>query len=91
MASNILSPLPAIQGQRGKPRKGCRYTEEERAILSKYKDEYTAKTTAEEREQLLKQKVFVDIFNYWFSKEGAPSEEQSKKRVTVSYPSPITT
>ena len=84
MASELLSTLAVIQHQSNESRQGCRYSKEERAILSKYKEEYKAKTTPEGREQVLKQKVFVDIFNYWFSKEGTmPSEEESKKRVTV--------
>jgi len=75
-----------MQAVPNKPRRGSRYTEAERKVLSKYKDEYRSKTTAQEREQLLKQKVLVDIFNYWFSKEGTfPSEEESKQRVKVSY------
>jgi hypothetical protein len=92
MASeNIPSPLAAIPCQTSKPRRGSRYSEEERALLSKYKDEYKSKTTAQDREQLMKQKVLVDIFNYWFSKEGTiPSEEESKKRVKVLYPIYVT-
>src|SRR5277367_2063159 len=86
MGSDIPSTLAAIQGQRSKSRRGCRYTDEERTILSRYKDEYKGKTTAQEREQVLKQKLFVDIFNYWFFKEGAfPSEDETKKRVTVLF------
>jgi hypothetical protein len=85
MASDVPSTL-AVLGQTTKSRKGCRYTDEERAILSKYKDEYKSKTTAQERQQLLKQKLFVDIFNFWFSKEGAkPSEDETKKRVKVLF------
>lgn len=84
MVLNIPSTLAALEGESGKSRKGCRYSDAERAVLSKYKEEYKSKTTPEAREQVLKQKVFVDIFNYWYSKEGAmPSEEESKKRVAV--------
>jgi hypothetical protein len=73
-----------MQGEGTMSRKGCRYSQAERDVLSRHKEEYKSKTTPEEREQVLKQKVFVDIFNHWFATEGTmPGEEESKKRVSV--------
>ena len=82
--SDIPSILPAMQGEGTKPRKGCRYSQAERDVLSRHKEEYKSKATPEEREQVLKQKVFVDIFNHWYTTEGTmPSEAESKERVSV--------
>lgn len=84
MASDIPAVLAAIQGQTRRARQECRYTEEERAVLSKYKEEYRSKTNHDERDQLLREKVFVDIFNYWFAKEQVmPSPSENKKRIEV--------
>lgn len=85
MASEIAGTLAAIrEKQINKTRKGCLYSPEELAVLSQYKDEYRSKTTPEERDQCLKGKVLVHIFNYWYEQEGVmPSEEETTKRVKV--------
>ena len=78
--------LPAALKDKGcrKPRKDCAYTPAERAILAIFKDEYRTLTTHEERDQFLRGKVLVEMFNYWYSQEGViPSEQVSKKRIEV--------
>jgi ribosomal protein S14 len=82
MASSIPS-IPRDTGAK-KQRQGCKYTSAERAIISKFKDEYLSKTTFEEREQLIKGKVVADIFKYWLEREGVePSESETKQRIEV--------
>ena len=65
-----------------KPRKQSEYSTQERSIMSKYKEEYKAKT-GKERENVLRGKVLVDIFNFWHSKGVELDEPETEKRITV--------
>jgi len=69
MASELPAVLVALEERTHRTRKGCQYNEEEKAVLSKHKEEYMSKTTPTDREQVLKTKILVDIFNYWSVKE----------------------
>ena len=79
-----ISSIPTDTGNK-KQQQGCKYTSAEHAIISRFKDEYLSKRTPEEREQVIKGKVVVDIFKYWLGREGVePSERETKRRINVS-------
>jgi hypothetical protein len=44
------------------------YTDEERAVLNGYKDQYIKETTPDGRKQLARSTIFPAIFNYWSSR-----------------------
>lgn len=50
------------------PRKNATYPTEVIDVLNKYKNEYRKITTTEERHQLLRNFILVDVFNFWFHK-----------------------
>jgi len=67
-----------------KPRSGALYSRDEIAIISKYKDEYKEQTTKALRADVLRNKILVDIFNYWDLQDMLPdNEEASVQRVKV--------
>lgn len=75
----IVSPLKAayhgaIAVKPAEPKKKCRYSDEEKEVLNKYRDEYRKKTTTDERHNLLRSHILVDIFNFWY-KEGKVTTE----------------
>jgi hypothetical protein len=79
MATSINATLQtafqdALQKKPRKSRKDSLYSEEEKLILGKYKHEYRMKTTTDERQDLLRSHILVDIFNYWCSK-GVVTED----------------
>ena len=66
-----------------KTRKECLYTDEERAIMAKYKEAYKATINHNERESLLRNHIFPDIFNFWYKEEqdmpDGPEIERKRK------------
>jgi hypothetical protein len=67
------------------PRKGTLYTKPELLVISKYKTEYKEQTTRALRTNVLRNKILVDLFNYWLEQKTLPSEgEKSMQRVKVS-------
>ena len=84
MASQISAFLASTQQRSQNPRRDCLYTSEEWEVLSKYKEEYKSLRTQEEREALLKGKIFVDMFNFWYNEEQSiPSAEECNHRIKV--------
>lgn len=79
--------MPCVTEAQAKPRKvrkECSYTTEERAILAKYKEEYLATTSHQQRDQLLRGEVFCDMFNYWHGRDGVDlTEEETSTRQKV--------
>jgi len=67
------------------PRKGTLYTRQEIAIISKYKTEYKDQTTRPLRAHVLRNKILVDIFNYWDQQGVMLSEEVVLQRAKVNY------
>ena len=62
------------------PRKGTLYTKPELLVISKYKTEYKEQTTRALRTNVLRNKILVDLFNYWLEQKTLPSEgEKSMK------------
>jgi hypothetical protein len=57
------------------PRKGSRYSREEIVVISKYKAEYKDQTTRALRANVLRNKILVDLFNYWDVKGTLPLDE----------------
>jgi len=67
-----------------KPRRDDLYSREEIAVLSKYKAEYKDQTTKPLRAHVLRNKILVDIFNYWdVQKTLLADEEACVDRVKV--------
>ena len=58
----------AIGNKNVRNRNKSRYSREEINVLEKYKDTYRRKTTTDERHELFRQYILVDIFNHWHSK-----------------------
>ena len=58
------------------PRRGAFYTREEIAAISVYKAEYKDQTTKALRAHVLRNKILVDMFNYWDSQGTLPSDEK---------------
>jgi len=58
-----------------KPRRGALYSREEIKVISKYKAEYKDQTTKTLRAHVLRNKILVDLFNYWDVQETLPSDE----------------
>jgi len=58
-----------------KPRRGALYSREEIEVISKYKPEYKEQTTRALRAHVLRNKILVDIFNYWDVQGTLPLDE----------------
>jgi hypothetical protein len=65
--------IPTIR----KPRRDALYSREEIAVLSKYKAEYKDQTTKPLRANVLRNKILVDIFNYWDVQKTLPADEEA--------------
>ena len=48
-----------------KPRRDCKYTLNERAIIAIYKDKYQSETTSAGRGHIFRSNILLAIFNYW--------------------------
>jgi hypothetical protein len=82
--TSILPTLEAIYIQKTRqPRKGCQYTREELAVLNNHKAEYRKKTTHADRVQILRNAIFVDIFNYWDHMQVPLDETEIRQRMKV--------
>jgi hypothetical protein len=57
------------------PRRGALYSREEIKIINKHKAEYKDQTTRALRANVLRNKILVDIFNYWDAQKTLPLEE----------------
>ena len=67
-------------------RRGARYSREEIEVISKHKSEYKDQTTRPLRADVLRNKILVDMFNYWDDKGTLPSDEvRCMELVKVSY------
>jgi len=60
-----------------KPRRDALYSQEEIAVLSKYKAEYKDQTTKPLRAHVLRNKILVNIFNYWDVQKTLPADEEA--------------
>ena len=68
------------------PRRGTLYAREELLVISKYKTEYKEQTTRALRANVLRNKILVDLFNYWDAHDKLPSDgEESMERVKVTH------
>jgi len=66
------------------PRRGTLYAREELLVISKYKTEYKEQTTRALRANVLRNKILVDLFNYWDAHDRLPLDgEESMERVKV--------
>lgn len=74
-SGSIFSVMSNLIPTTKRPRRGALYTREEIAVLSKYKAEYKDQTTRALRAHVLRNKILVDIFNYWDVQGTIPSDE----------------
>ena len=58
-----------------KPRRDALYSQEEMKVISKYKAEYKEQTTKALRAHVLRNKILVDMFNFWDANGTLPTEE----------------
>jgi hypothetical protein len=66
------------------PRRGTLYSRAEILVLSKYKEEYKDQTTRALRANVLRNKILVDLFNYWDLQNTLPLDGvESMERVKV--------
>jgi hypothetical protein len=76
--SNLIPPTK-------QPRRGALYSREEILVIAKHKADYKDQTTRALRAHVLRNKILVDIFNYWDSRGTLPSDEAlCIERVKVS-------
>ena len=59
------------------------YLQEEMKVISKYKAEYKEQTTKALRAYVLRNKILVDMFNFWDANGTLPTEEECMGRVKV--------
>jgi hypothetical protein len=71
--SAIMAAIPPKPRQ---PRKDGRYTQVEKEIIGKYKEEYRLLTTRELRGQLMRERILPAIFNYWNDQGNGPMNEE---------------
>jgi hypothetical protein len=82
MNPSISIPVPIITR---KPRTGGAYTEIEKKIIGKFKDEYRQQLTRELRGIVMREKILPAIFNYWQGeRNGRMSETESIKLQKVN-------
>ena len=55
--------MPEKKGR--KPRRDCKYTPEERAVMSEFKVEYLSQSSSPARGHIFRSKILPAIFNYW--------------------------
>jgi hypothetical protein len=67
------------------PRRGTLYSRDEIQVISKHKAEYKDQTTRPLRANVLRNKILVDLFNYWDVQKTLPSDEaESIEQVKVN-------
>lgn len=78
--STLASLLPMIMAPKSRQARGdCQYTPQELAVLNKHKAAYRKTTTHAQRDQMMRTKIYVDIFNYW-DDIGIPLDETVTNR-----------
>jgi hypothetical protein len=79
--------LEAVKKSNRGQKKNSRYSKEVKDVLKKHKDMYRKATTRNERHDLFRNFILVDIFNFWYEKgEVTPDIDQAalSKRIKVS-------
>jgi hypothetical protein len=71
-----------------RPRRDCRYSAEEMKVLNQHKHTYRSQPTRELRGEIFRNRILVDMFNYWQSKGLEPDEDEVKSRIKVSISQP---
>ncbi|KAF8810541.1 hypothetical protein BYT27DRAFT_7209334 [Phlegmacium glaucopus] len=68
--------MAAIPPKPRQPQKDGRYTQVEKEIIGKYKEEYRLLTTRELQGQLMRERILPVIFNYWNDQGNGPMNEE---------------
>lgn len=81
-----LIMLPVVLFEAAKrPRSGCQYSVQERAVISCFKTEYRAAQNKDERKQIFRSNILPAIFNYWTDNgKISVSYEIKKERIAAS-------
>jgi hypothetical protein len=86
VTGSILTVMAHLIPTTKQPRRGTLYTKGELLVISKYKTEYKEQTTRALRTNVLRNKILVDLFNYWDTQNTLPSDEvESMQRVKVGH------
>jgi hypothetical protein len=81
---SIVRTIMIPQQPSRKPRKDSLYSVEEMNILKQHKLEYRSQPTRELRGQIFRNKILVDIFNFWESRGLiGPDETDTQNRIKV--------
>jgi hypothetical protein len=84
ITGSILAVMAHLIPTTKQPRRGTLYTRGELLVISKYKAEYKEQTTRALRANVLRNKILVDVFNYWDAQSMLPPNEvESMERVKV--------
>src|SRR5882762_3016946 len=78
--------LEAVKDKPRAPRKKSRYDTDVRSVLDKYRHRYRKLTTTQERRDLLRNYILVDMFNFWYERgEVTPdiAEDDLCERIKV--------
>ena len=85
VTGSILTSMAHLIPTTKPPRRGTLYSQKEIAVISKYKAEYKDQTTRALRANVLRNKILVDLFNYWLVQDTLPLDEaESMQRVKVN-------
>ena len=66
----MAHPIPTAK----QPRRDARYSREEMQVISKHKTEYKDQTTRALKANVLRNKILVDLFNFWDKQGTLPTE-----------------
>ena len=66
--------LAAVEPPARGPRAKSRYSKDEKRVLQQYKDRYKKATTTDERNDLLRNYILVDIFNFWYDQGSVTTD-----------------
>jgi len=79
-------PVPtfAVEKQR-RTQRDCKYNAAERRVLEPFKIEFRTQTTVHGRLQVLRAKILLAMFNYWWSiGQKVRTEDESRQWTKVS-------
>jgi hypothetical protein len=61
----MIPTMTLAENKARKPRRDCKYTPAERAVMSEFKEEYLLHSTPAARGHIFRSKILPAIFNYW--------------------------
>jgi hypothetical protein len=84
VTGSILAVMAHLIPTTKQPRRGTLYAKGELQVITKYKAEYKEQPTRVLRANVLRNKILVDLFNYWDVQNTLPLDGvESMERVKV--------